>query len=56
MSKVYLVQEIPVDTAETGQPKYNILGAQKYGEIKTYVTRVFANDFISGSINISNTR
>ena len=31
-SKVYLVQDIPVDR-ETGQPKYNIMGAQKYGEI-----------------------
>ena len=33
MSKVYLIQEIP-GTAK-GEPKYNILGAQKYGEIKT---------------------
>ena len=32
MPKVYLVQDIPVDR-ETGQPKYNIMGAQKYGEI-----------------------
>ena len=31
-SKVYLVQDIPVDR-ETGQPKYNIMGAQKYGDI-----------------------
>ena len=31
-SKVYLVQDIPVDR-ETGQPKYNVMGAQKYGEI-----------------------
>ena len=29
---VYLVQDIPVDR-ETGQPKYNVMGAQKYGEI-----------------------
>jgi hypothetical protein len=28
MSKVYLVQDIPVDR-ETGQPKYNVMGAQK---------------------------
>ena len=33
MSKVYLIQEIPGTTQ--GQPKYNILGAQKYGEIVT---------------------
>lgn len=32
-SKVYLIQEIP-GTAH-GQPKYNILGAQKYGKIIT---------------------
>ena len=32
MSKVYLVQDIPIDR-ETGQPKYNVMGAQKYGEI-----------------------
>ena len=31
-SKVYLVQDIPVDR-ESGQPKYNVMGAQKYGEI-----------------------
>ena len=31
-SKVYLVQDIPVDR-ESGQPKYNVIGAQKYGEI-----------------------
>ena len=30
---VYLVQDIPVDR-ETGQPKYNVMGAQKYGNIK----------------------
>ena len=33
MSKVYLIQAIPGTTQ--GQPKYNILGAQKYGEIVT---------------------
>jgi|TARA_B100000131_G_C17575872_1_gene392960 hypothetical protein len=33
MSKVYLIQEIP--GTSKGEPKYNILGAQKYGEIKT---------------------
>ena len=32
MNKVYLVQDIPVDR-ESGQPKYNVMGAQKYGEI-----------------------
>ena len=30
-NKVYLIQEIPGTTQ--GQPKYNILGAQKYGDI-----------------------
>ena len=29
-SKVYLLQDIPIDR-ETGQPKYNIMGARKYG-------------------------
>jgi len=33
MSKVYLIQQIPGTTK--GEPKYNILGAQKYGEIVT---------------------
>ena len=33
MSKVYLIQEIP-GTAK-GEPKYNILGAQKFGQIVT---------------------
>ena len=32
-TKVYLIQEIP-GTAK-GEPKYNILGAQKYGDIVT---------------------
>jgi len=32
--KVYLIQDIPVDR-ETGKPKYNVLGAQKFGEIIT---------------------
>ena len=32
MNKVYLVQDIPVDR-ESGQPKYNVMGAQKYGDI-----------------------
>jgi hypothetical protein len=34
MTKVYLTQEIPTDR-ETGKPKYNVMGASKYGEIKT---------------------
>ena len=33
MAKVFLVQDIPIDR-ETGQPKYNVMGAQKYCEIK----------------------
>ena len=32
-SKVYLLQDIPIDKF-TGQPKYNIMGARKYGEIE----------------------
>ena len=32
-SKVYLIQDIPGTTK--GEPKYNILGAQKYGDIVT---------------------
>ena len=39
MSKVYLVQEIP--GTGKGEPKYNILGAQKYGEIKTHAYQSF---------------
>jgi len=31
MSKVYLTQEIP--GTSIGQPKYNILGASKFGKI-----------------------
>ena len=31
--KVYLIQEIP--GTSKGEPKYNILGAQKYGDIVT---------------------
>ena len=34
MAKVYLTQEIPIDI-ETGKPKYNVMGAAKYGDIKT---------------------
>ena len=34
MAKVYLTQEIPIDR-ETGKPKYNVMGAAKYGDIKT---------------------
>lgn len=34
MAKVYLTQEIPTDK-ETGKPKYNVMGAAKYGDIKT---------------------
>jgi len=33
MSKVYLIQAIPGSTK--GEPKYNIVGAQKYGDIVT---------------------
>ena len=31
MSKVYLIQDIP--GTGKGEPKFNIVGAQKYGEI-----------------------
>jgi hypothetical protein len=33
MNKVYLIQEIP--GTSKGEPKYNIVGAQKYGDIVT---------------------
>ena len=33
MSKVYLTQEIP--GSSIGQPKYNVLGEQKFGQIVT---------------------
>ena len=49
LSKVYLIQEIP--GSSKGEPKYNILGAQKYGEIIDFVTRIFTNDFITWSFN-----
>ena len=32
MAKVYLLQDIPVDR-ETFKPKFNVMGAQKYGDI-----------------------
>ena len=32
-SKVYLIQEVP--GTNKGEPKYNIVGAQKYGDIVT---------------------
>lgn len=32
MNKVYVIQELP--GTKEGRPKYNIIGAQKYGEIK----------------------
>lgn len=32
MNKVYVIQELP--GTKEGRPKYNIVGAQKYGEIK----------------------
>ena len=31
-SKVYVIQELP--GTRSGQPKFNIMGAQKYGEMK----------------------
>ena len=34
-NKVYVVQEIP-GTRE-GRPKFNIMGASEYGELKFYV-------------------
>ena len=33
MSKVYIIQELP--GTKIGVPKYNIMGATKYGELKT---------------------
>ena len=33
MSKVYLTQEIP--GSSIGQPKYNVVGAQKFGQVVT---------------------
>ena len=44
-SKVYLIQDIPVDK-ETGKPKYNVLGAQKFGEIVTLLP-VYSQIFLS---------
>ena len=39
-SNVYLLQDIPIDKF-TGQPKYNIMGARKYGEIKILASDYF---------------
>ena len=32
MNKVYVIQELP--GTKEGRPKYNIIGASKYGELK----------------------
>jgi hypothetical protein len=54
-SKVYLVQDIPVDR-ESGQPKYNVMGAQKYGEIVVMLPSKAQMIFSPGPINFSNKR
>ena len=53
MKKVYLVQEIPTDR-QTGQPKYNLTGASKYGEIKIMFPKIKTNEFFTRSINYRN--
>ena len=42
MAKVYLVQEIPNDKI-TGEPKFDLTPAIKYGEIKTMFPRLKQN-------------
>ena len=55
MSKVYLVQEIPVwreheNHRETGQPKIDITPAIKYGEIKVMFPRLKQMQFSPGPL------
>jgi hypothetical protein len=42
---VYVIQHIA--GSQAGTPKINIIGAQKYGDFKFFITRVFTNDFFS---------
>jgi len=55
MNKVYLVQDIPVDR-ESGQPKYNVMGAQKYGEIMVMLPSKAQMIFSPGPLIFSNKR
>ena len=49
MSKVYLVQDIPVDR-ESGKPKFDITPAIKYGEIKIMFPRLKQMQFSPGPL------
>jgi len=51
MTKVYLVQEIPIDKI-TGIPKFDITPAIKYGEIKTMFPRLRQMQFTPGPLII----
>ena len=51
MSKVYLVQEIPVDR-ETGQPRVDITPALQYGEIVIMHKRLAQMQFSPGPLII----
>ena len=50
-SNVYLLQDIPIDKF-TGQPKYNIMGARKYGEIKKYYSSLNNDENYQQSLSI----
>jgi len=51
MAKVYLVQEIPNDKI-TGEPKFDLTPAIKYGEIKTMFPRLKQMQFSPGPLII----
>ena len=51
LSKVYLVQEIPTDR-QTGQPKFDLTPAIKYGEIKTMFPKLKQMQFSPGPLII----
>ena len=51
MAKVYLVQEIPNDKF-TGEPKFDLTPAIKYGEIKTMFPRLRQMQFTPGPLII----
>ena len=51
LSKVYLVQEIPTDR-QTGQPKFDLTPAIKYGEIKTMFPKFKQMQFSPGPLII----
>ena len=49
LSKVYLVQEVPIDR-ETGKPKFDLTPAIKYGEIQILSPRLLQMQFSPGPL------